>query len=127
MIYRPSNIADRYEDEPVRSAPIDQHHPTKMRETPVTTTIERVCVPLLRPPSVRAETSLHEWVYETTEWSSLVGLCSPRVEEGDTPDSYLSRYALPESTTLLGTTIRRIRWSGLINTEFIIRLVIEFM
>ena len=127
MFYRPSNIADRYEDEPTKSAPIDQHHPTRMKETPVTTTIECVCVPSLCPPSAQAQISLHEWVYETTEWLDLVGLCSPRVEEGDTPDPYLSRYALPESTTTPGIAICRIRWSGLLNTDFITRLVIEIM
>ena len=98
-----------------------------MEEIPVITTIEHVCVPSLRPPPVQAETSLHEWVYETTEWLGLVGLCSPRIMEGDTPDPYLSRYALPAGTTTLGITIRRIRWSGLLNTVFITRLIIELM
>lgn len=89
------------------------------------TKIESTRLPCLSPPTIEDDTMLSEWIYETIDWLGLVQVGSPRVREGDTPDSYLTRYALPESAASKGVTLYLMRWFGLVNTAFITGLLVE--
>ena len=94
---------------------------------PVDTKLPSIRIPPLSPPAIHDNTTLSEWVHETTEWLGLVGLCSSRVQEGDTLDSNFHRYSLPAVTPATGTSIRRIRWSGLLNNNFVTKLLIHLL
>lgn len=113
------------EDQP--QSAIEKYYPTKMDCKPSIGTLQQILVPPLCPPSIGDDTALNEWIYEITEWLGLVGLESPRIREGDTPDTYLSRYSLPGNTPPAGTQLCKVRWTGLIHSEFIINLMIQLI
>lgn len=62
---------------------------------------------------------------EIYEWLGLVVLGSARVQEDDTVDSYLCRYAVPSDEPTLISAVVLVQWSGLIPASWIRQLLIE--
>ena len=89
-------------------------------------TIQGVLVPevLRNGPGMGVDMDEEEW-WEVVEWLDLVALGSPRIEEGDEVDPYISRYSVPEPATK--GNMRILKWEGLLTSEWLTRLLIEIV
>ena len=65
-----------------------------------------------------------DWALEIHEWLGLVALRSPRVQQDDEIDSYLSRYSVPDHESAMPSDIISIQWSGFIPAPWIRDLLI---
>jgi len=85
--------------------------------------VERISKPAL--PKAAFEDG--EDCYELVEWLDLVTLDSSRVtpSSGGQPDSYISRYTLPEGS--LPRDVRVVEWQGLLSSKWMTKLLIETM
>lgn len=70
---------------------------------------------------------VEEWTHDTVEWMGLVGLESARVQENDSVDLHLCRWAFPAGTKDDATPIRVLRWKGLVDPAWVTRLLITCM
>lgn len=68
-----------------------------------------------------------EWSHDVVEWLGLVALESPRVQNNDSVDPHLCRWAYPAGTTEGATPIRVLRWKGMVDSSWITQLLISCM
>ncbi|KAK6077668.1 ribonuclease P 40kDa subunit [Seiridium cupressi] len=99
--------------------PLLQYFPTKYTSAPFFSEEIRVDTPSLELPGEAlangGRPQLEEFVTDIYEWLSLVRLQSPRVESGDSIDSFLSRYLVPaNSAGLQQATLCKVSWQGFI-------------
>ncbi len=64
---------------------------------------------------------------EIVEWLGLVALDSPRIGSGDTIDSYLSRYEVPQLEQASVTQLVKLTWHGFISPEWVRNLYLQLM
>ncbi|KAM0250682.1 hypothetical protein ACHAQJ_008516 [Trichoderma viride] len=65
---------------------------------------------------------------EIYEWLSLVRLESPRVVAGDSIDSYLSRYSLPEGNSATAQTqVCKLSWQGFLSSSWLRGLFVDIV
>ncbi|KAK5678269.1 hypothetical protein LTS10_009441 [Elasticomyces elasticus] len=104
------------------SGPIAVHQPTIHNIEPVVEPLENVGAPAI-PPTL--DQTNHAAATEILEWLTMAANLSPRLQQTDGVDSYLSRYEAPRAVSETGkeTTISqglvRIRWHGFIPASFI--------
>ncbi|KAK9412741.1 putative Ribonuclease P 40kDa subunit [Seiridium unicorne] len=99
--------------------PLLQYFPTKYTSAPFFSEEIRVDTPSLELPGEAlangGRPQLEEFATDIYEWLSLVRLRSPRVESGDSIDSFLSRYLVPaNSAGLQQATLCKVSWQGFI-------------
>lgn len=99
-----------------------------MEEDPISHTIGHVLTPSFPELFVGFSNDEvdSEAIHEVTEWLGLVALGSPRVSSGDSIDSYLSRYTVPEGSST-SSSLRVIKWQGLIGAKWLTNLLISCM
>ncbi|KAK5690856.1 hypothetical protein LTR97_012017 [Elasticomyces elasticus] len=101
------------------TGPIAVHQPTIHNIEPVFEPLENVGAPPIPP------TPDHAAATELLEWLTMAANLSPRLQQTDGVDSYLSRYKGPRAVSETGeeTTVSpglvRIRWHGFIPASFI--------
>lgn len=116
------------------SDPLAAHFPTTYTSTPGIANDFSVLVPGLRPESntvVKDDRDEAErFATETYEWLSLVRLGSPRVEDGDKVDSYISQYSLPDgpgNQEPYPGNVCRMTWRGLLASDWVRALFVELL
>ena len=105
-------------DEP---AAISVHEPKVRKVEPVTETMDAVIVPEI-PQDMQQDD--YEIATDLLEWTSLALCGSPRIQQHDDIDPYLSRYHVPETTSQRATAeastvnLVKISWHGFIPSIF---------
>lgn len=78
-----------------------------------------------------AETGTSEEAQEhwgsLAEWLAMVSLESPRVDENDTIDPYLSRYSVPDAEASSASDLISLKWHGFINPQWATKLFITLL
>lgn len=101
------------------SGPIAQHQPKIVTVKPEIDTLNGARVPKL---TQEIGDDGHDLATDLLEWLSLAIMGSPRVQQKDTIDSYLSRYRVPSEDEDIECTTQDLavlRWHGLIPATFI--------
>ncbi|KAK4916937.1 hypothetical protein LTR49_015112 [Elasticomyces elasticus] len=104
------------------TGPIAVHQPTIHNIEPVFEPLENVRAPAV-PPTL--DQTNHAAATELLEWLTMAANLSPRLQQTDGVDSYLSRYEAPRAVSETGKEITvsqglvRIRWHGFIPASFI--------
>jgi len=112
----------------------DKHQPLWLTATPSSTTVSVAQVPILPPATNSTIASITPYkdeilLSELEEWISLTCLLSPRIQDKDTIDPFLCRYAVPDS----GETdardkcynvedLVRMRWYGFLPANVVRRI-----
>ncbi|KAL1382470.1 ribonuclease P 40kDa subunit-domain-containing protein [Phyllosticta capitalensis] len=106
--------------------PILKHQPHSFTAKP-----ELAVMPHTKLPALTSIPDLCDSEYgaEVLEWFGMVSLSSPRINAGDSVDSFLSRYEVPMPYKRDGDpdspaveTLVRLRWRGLVPAPFLLRL-----
>ncbi|KAF2842366.1 hypothetical protein M501DRAFT_1013712 [Patellaria atrata CBS 101060] len=122
---------DKGKDE--KECPIMKHHPFERTVKVDCLRMKGIATPPLTNPHVPEDEVYVEQLYE---WLGLVSLDSPRICINDGIDPYLSRYQVPDfqddhevdgRTNLMSKDLVRLRWHGLIPTDFILSLLLLTM
>lgn len=121
-----SNIMKDAENQPL------QKHQPQMLECDMVRTLHRQVLvhPSLHTPPI-TETTPSEQVQEhwgaLAEWLAMVSLESPRVDENDKVDPYLSRYSVPDVDNSCPSDLISLKWHGFINPQWATKLFIALM
>lgn len=112
-------------------SPLSKHHPTIVDFSPIGRNHQIVRVPPLQPQVIADEHSasdIEEWSQDIIEWLALVALESDRVRgDNNGVDPYLCRWAFPEGTTEQSTSVRVLRWKGMVDPSWVTQLLITCM
>jgi len=108
---------------------MDTHFPKKATAQPTISTGVETSVPQLRPPStLDAESGyvadFEDFAIETHEWLSLISLNSPRVNQEDSVDPFISRYT-PPGGTITGSKLVKVTWQGFFSSSWAHGLLVE--
>ena len=106
------------------SGPIAQHQPKVKTVKPELATIHRAQVP---EPSQDLDDQDFDTASEFLEWLTLATMCSPRIQNSDKIDSYLSRYRVPDSVDKSQHTTQdlvKFQWHGFIPATFIRSIIL---
>ncbi|MCJ1461697.1 hypothetical protein MMC07_000295 [Pseudocyphellaria aurata] len=107
--------------------PIAAHHPIVKTCAPKTTLRERVVQPYITIKSAEMAAMLEAKSIELHEWLGLNVLGSPRIQEDDSVDPYLCRYAVPDDGPIIVSGVVTMQWSGLIPASWIRQLLVELI
>lgn len=105
--------------------PIAAHHPVNKICTPSIGKRQRVVQPHFTVEAIEIASVFEAKATEYHEWLALVVLDSPRVQEDDIIDSYLSRYAVPDDEPTVISGVVLVTWSGLISANWIRQLLVK--
>ena len=106
------------------AGPIAQHQPKMTTVKPELDTVDAAQIP---EPSQDIHDEDFEIASDFLEWLTLVTMCSPRIQDSDKIDTYLSRYRTPDNTDGSQHTTQdlvRFQWHGFIPAIFIRSLVL---
>jgi ribonuclease P/MRP protein subunit RPP40 len=107
-----------------RAGPIAQHQPKMKTAKPELDTIDAAQVP---EPSQDIHDEDFEIASEFLEWLTLATMCSPRIQNNDKIDTYLSRYQVPEDVERSQHRTQdlvKFQWHGFIPAIFIRSIVL---
>ena len=130
MSHQSSKMSNAYASEADTVSPLSKHHPSIFDFNPAERQQPHVRVPPLKPNDAADNYStadVEEWSYDIIEWLGLVGLSSTRVQSNDNVDPLLCRWAFPEGTSENTTTIRVLRWQGMVDSGWITQLLFSCM
>ncbi|KAF2765042.1 hypothetical protein EJ03DRAFT_280822 [Teratosphaeria nubilosa] len=121
-----------YDLNPTTEGTIESLQPKWHRLDPVVSRLENVLVPAF--PDDVLERDDHESATELLEWISLALADSPRVQQDDQVDPYLSRYRVPGPSGADGDSsspdiehLRRFHWHGFLPASFAQRAILAAM
>lgn len=108
------------------SGPISQHQPKIVAVTPGIDPLNGARVP---EPTREIRDDDHDLANDLLEWLTLATIGSPRVQQKDKIDSYLSKYQVCENEDMECTTrdLTILRWHGFIPAAFIKGVVLAAM
>ncbi|KAH9844608.1 Ribonuclease P 40kDa (Rpp40) subunit [Teratosphaeria destructans] len=114
------------------TAPIESFQPKWHHVEPAVNGLKNALVPAF--PNHVLEQDDHESATELLEWISLTFADSPRVQQEDQVDPYLSRYRVPGPSVTDGETastavehLRRFHWHGFLPASFAHRIILAAM
>ncbi|CAJ2512680.1 Uu.00g007990.m01.CDS01 [Anthostomella pinea] len=104
--------------------PLAQHFPTRYTSSPGIVGGLDVKIPPLKPPQAILENQnrldLDEYATEIYEWLSLLRLESPRLDQTDSIDPYLSDYVVPgNSEEVHAGKLCKVSWQGFISPTWV--------
>ncbi|KAK3681518.1 hypothetical protein LTR37_020881 [Vermiconidia calcicola] len=109
------------------TGPIAAHHPEIKSVKPEYKSIGAVQVP---PFPEDLQQYDHEIATELLEWLSLATSSSPRIQQDDEIDPYLSRYEAPKTSDTTDSNLQdlvRLRWHGFVTPSFVRQIFLEAM
>lgn len=110
--------------------PILKHHPITMTCVPEKRELKSLLVPSMKvfpEGDLSLPMDLAEETLELKEWLDLISLNSPRIENEDTIDPFLCRYAMPYGDRAAVTQVVRVRWKGYLPNVWVRQLFLECM
>ncbi len=108
------------------AGPLEGLHPTWVNLEGDERVVEGLAVPerlLMKGPGRSVETQ-EEW-YEIAEWLDLAAMGSERLMANADVDANISRYRVLDRESAKTTTLRLVRWEGLLSSIWITKLLIE--
>ena len=101
------------------------HHLTSYQVAPKIQHSKGVLVPQLRLDRAGSHTNVdHDHALDLLEWLSLVSIQSPRVENADAIDPFLSRFDVPKAGEASCDDLVVVSWTGLLPSQWSLQLLI---
>lgn len=130
-----------YADSDPSKRPITTCHPTIQPLLPTTQTVSNVRFPstlttaLPLSPRHPPTEETQETIFDLLEYLDMLTLASPQVEVSDKTDAFISRYKTPDLAASVNVdasypasgTIKVLRWTGLISSQWVLKVLSTIM